>query len=68
MLINKTVFFASEAAALLGYSTHTVYQLIHQGKLGAFREEGHKAWRIPESSIHAYLESCMQKHALRKQR
>ena len=68
MLINKTVFFASEAASLLGYSTHTIYQLIHQGKLRAFQVEGHKAWRIPESSIQAYLDSCMKKHASRKQR
>lgn len=51
MLINKTVFFASEAASLLGYSTHTIYQLIHEGKLAAYREEGYKAWRIPEASI-----------------
>ena len=63
MLINKTVLFASEAAAVLGYSTHTIYQLIHQGKLPAFREEGHKAWRIPESSIKAYVDACLKQNA-----
>lgn len=64
MLINKAVFYASEVAALLGYSTHTVYQLIHTGQIQAFRDEGRKAWRIPESSIHAYLSARMdnQKH------
>ena len=66
MLINKTVFFASEAASLLGYSTHTIYQLIHEGKLAAYREEGHKAWRIPEASIQAHIDACMQRYASRK--
>ena len=55
MIINKLVFYASEAAAMLGYSTHTVYHLIHTGQLQAFRDEGRKTWRIPESSIIAYL-------------
>lgn len=59
MIINKIVFYASEAAAMLGYSTHTVYHLIHTGQLQAFRDKGQKAWRIPESSIIAYLNSCM---------
>ena len=55
VIINKLVFYASEAAAMLGYSTHTVYYLIHTGQLQAFRDEGRKTWRIPESSIIAYL-------------
>ena len=59
MVINKMVFYASEAAAMLGYSTHTVYQLIHTGQLQAFRDEGRKTWRIPESSIMAYLNTRM---------
>ena len=65
MMINKMVFFASEAAALLGYSTHTVYHLIHTGQLQAFRDEGRKAWRIPENAIIAYLNACTaQKEAI----
>ncbi|MBO6303856.1 MAG: helix-turn-helix domain-containing protein [Selenomonadaceae bacterium] len=57
MLINKVVFFASEIASMLGYSTQTVYSLIHTGKLKAFRDEGHKAWRIPESAVEDYLKT-----------
>ena len=66
MMINKVVFFASEAAALLGYSTHTVYHLIHSGQLPAFREDGHKTWRIPESSIQAFLDSRMEQKRYRR--
>lgn len=55
MLINKVVFYASEVAALLGYSTHTVCHLIHTGQLYAFRDPGRKAWRIPESAIIDYI-------------
>ena len=59
MIINKVVFYASEAAAMLGYSTHTIYHLIHTGQLQAFRDKGRKIWRIPESSIIAYLNTRM---------
>lgn len=59
MIINKVVFYASEAAAMLGYSTHTIYHLIHIGQLQAFRDKGRKTWRIPESSIVAYLNTRM---------
>ena len=38
MMINKAVFYASEVAAILGYSTHTVYHLIHTKQLPAFRD------------------------------
>ena len=59
MLINKTILLASEAASVLNYSTQTIYKLIHEGKLAAFKEKGHKVWRIPESSIVDYVNSCM---------
>lgn len=54
MMINKAVY-ASEVAAILGYSTHTVYHLIHTKQLPAFRDKGCKAWRIPESAIISYV-------------
>lgn len=59
MMINKAVFYASEVAAILGYSTHTVYHLIHTKQLPAFRDKGCKAWRIPESAIIGYVNSRM---------
>ena len=59
MLINKTVLLASEAASVLNYSTQTIYKLIHTGKLEAFKEKGHKVWRIPEKSIEDYIHFCM---------
>ena len=55
MLINKTILFAAEVAALLGYSTQYVYTLIHQGKLFAYKDPDGKAWRIPEKSITDYI-------------
>jgi len=60
MLVNKTVLYASEVASLLGYSTHTVYRLIHCGKIPAYKEEGCRAWHIPESSVLAYIDSRLK--------
>ena len=61
MLINKTVLYASEAACILGCSVMQIYCLIHEGKLHAYKDEGCRAWHIPEESIMAYISSRMRK-------
>lgn len=55
MLINKTVLYVSEAAALLGCSSQYIYHLIHTGKLAAYKDEGARAWKIPEEAIKQYI-------------
>lgn len=55
MLINKAVLYVSEAAALLGCSSQYIYHLIHTGNLAAYKDEGTRAWKIPEESIKQYI-------------
>lgn len=55
--IPKAVLFVSEAASLLGYSSHFVYELIHSGKLYAYKNPGCKTWKIPVEAIMDYLNS-----------
>ena len=59
MMINKMVFAVAEAAAILSYSSQTVYHLIHTRQLFAYKDEGRKAWRIPEKAIEDYLNARM---------
>lgn len=60
MIINKTVLFVSEAACVLGCSSHQIYQLIHAGQLKAYKDDGARAWKIPERSIEQYIYSRMK--------
>lgn len=60
MLINKAVLYVSEAACVLGCSAHYIYHLIHTGKLAAYKEEGGRAWKIPEASIMNYINHYKQ--------
>ncbi len=60
MLINKAVLYVSEVACLLGCSAHYIYHLIHTGKLAAYKEDGGRAWKIPEASVMQYINSHKQ--------
>ena len=53
MFINKSVFHVSDAASLLCCSSQVIYELIHNGKLFAYKDG--KAWKIPEKSINDYI-------------
>lgn len=57
MILNKRILNISEAAYLLGISGRGVYQLIHSGKICAYKDENHYAWHIPEAALQAYMES-----------
>lgn len=59
MLINKSVFHVSDAASLLSCSSQVIYELIHMGKLSAYKDG--KAWKIPEKSISDYINTRIVK-------
>ena len=61
MLINKSVLFVSEAACVLGCSSYQVYRMIHEGRLAAYKDEGARAWKIPEEAIQAYIHGRIEK-------
>lgn len=58
MLIEKKVLYVAEAASLLGCCAQVVYQLIENGKLQAYKEEGRKCWRIPAEDLESYIKNC----------
>lgn len=51
MILDKKILNISEAAYLLGISGRGVYQLIHSGKLCAYKDENNYAWHIPEEAL-----------------
>ncbi|SHE56360.1 helix-turn-helix domain-containing protein [Schwartzia succinivorans] len=63
MLINKSTFYVSEAATLLSCSSQMIYGLIRTGKLKAYKEEGHNAWKIPDFAIEDYMRTNLKKYA-----
>lgn len=57
MIINKTVLNLQDVQQLLNLSACSVYRLIHEKKLYAYKDDGGKSWKIPEQSITNYLSS-----------
>ena len=57
MIINKTVFNIQDTQQILNLSAYSVYRLIHEKRLFAYKDDGGKAWKIPEQSIVDYLNS-----------
>ncbi len=57
MVINKTVLNLQDTQQVLNLSAYGVYKLIHEKKLYAYKDDGGKAWKIPEQSITDYLSS-----------
>ena len=57
MIINKTVFNIQDTQQILNRSAYSVYRLIHEKRLFAYKDDGGKAWKIPEQSIVDYLNS-----------
>lgn len=60
MLIEKKVLYVAEVAALLGCCSQVVYQLIFSGKLKAYKEPGRKCWRILDTALLEYIDSCQK--------
>lgn len=55
MPVYKVILTATEAAAALGYSTQTIYKYIHDGKLPAYREPGHRAYQIAYDDLKDFV-------------
>lgn len=55
MEINKFVLSVQEAQYVLGASSRTIYRLIHQNILYAYKDHGGRIWKIPEQSIINYF-------------
>lgn len=55
VILHKATLTVSEVVSILGISTYRVYELIHQDKIKAYKEEGCKAWQIPSVSVRNYL-------------
>ena len=62
MQIYKKILYASEVAAIISTSTQTVYKMIRDGRIKAFKDEGGRAWRIPEEEVARYIQNGMNKN------
>lgn len=57
MVINKIVLNLQDVQQVLNLSAYSVYKLIHEKKIYAYKDDGGKSWKIPEQSIIDYLSS-----------
>ena len=55
MIIDKLIFTATEAAAILGISTQTVYGLLEMGKLRGYKENEYSSWKITRDALQEYV-------------
>ena len=55
MALEKYVLTVAETAALMGYGTGKIYQLIHEDVLKAYKDEGGRIWHVPATSIADYV-------------
>ncbi len=55
MIIDKLIFTATEAAAILGISTQTVYGLLEVGKLRGYKENEYSSWKITRDALQEYV-------------
>lgn len=55
MIIDKLIFTATEAAAILGISTQTVYGLLESGKLRGYKENEYSSWKITRDALQEYV-------------
>ena len=51
MTVEKLIHTATEAAAILGVSTQTVYGMLATGQLRGFRDNEYTAWKVHEDAI-----------------
>lgn len=59
MQIEKLVLHVSDAASLIGVSSQTIYQMIYNKELSAYKAG--KAWKISASSIEDYIKLKMSR-------
>lgn len=51
MIVEKVILTATEAAAMLGVSTQTVYGMLETGQLRGYRENEYTSWKIDEDAL-----------------
>ena len=66
MSIEKYILTVSETAALMGYSSGKVYQLIHADALKAYKDDGGRIWHVPFASIVDYTHSRLHRKSSEK--
>lgn len=53
----KAILSTSETANILNCSDQTVYKLIKTGKVQAYKNSSHGAWRVLAESVYDYQKS-----------
>lgn len=71
MTFDKDIITVQEAAYYLSCSPQKIYELIHMGRLEAYKDEGRggrkgRGWKITAFSIEYYLRSCLSKNDSQK--
>ncbi len=63
----ENIYTVKEAAKILGFSTNTLYKYLENGAIEAARGVGKQArFRIPHSSIEAYLKTTLSENQVQK--
>lgn len=59
MQIEKLVLHVSDAASLIGVSSHKIYEMIRNRELPAYKAG--KAWKIPADTVEDYIKLRLSK-------
>ena len=59
--IFKEVLSVRETTTVLDMPTWRVYSLIHKRQIRAYKDDNSNKWKIPTSSIEAYVQSMVAK-------
>ena len=62
MQIEKLVLHVSDAASLIGVSSHKIYEMIQSKELPAYKAG--KAWKIPSEAVEDYIKLRLSKQSL----
>ena len=59
MQIEKLVLHVSDAASLIGVSSHKIYEMIQNKELPSYRAG--RAWKIPADAVEDYIKLRLSK-------
>mgnify|MGYP003618943748 FL=1 len=59
MRIEKLVLHVSDAASLIGVSSHKIYEMIQNKELPAYKAG--KVWKIPSEAVEDYIKLRLSK-------
>lgn len=68
MTFDKEILTVPEVSYFLSCSQQTIYNLIHAGRLEAYKDEGRKGrrgrnWKVTAFSVEYYLRSMVNEYA-----